>query len=384
MLRGKRYIHELADWPRFVWDSEALAEPVAEVRYAQGRHLGRLNGLGLDLLSASSLAVAVEDAMKSSAIEGERLVGDEVRSSVARRLGIEVAGLPEPSRQADGVVEMLLDATRRHDVPLTAERLFEWHSALFPMGHGGMRAVTVGGWRTDATGAMQVVSGPIGRERVHFQAPAAGRLEDEMSRFLGWFETASMDPVLKAGVAHLWFVTIHPFDDGNGRIGRAIADLALARGDAARDRSFSLSSAIEAARNSYYDELQRAQRGDLDITRWLRWFIERIGAAIEGAESLLDGILHKAWIWNRLAELPVHERQRLVLNRLLDGFEGHLTSSKYAKLAKCSTDTALRDIRDLVAWGVLIRNDAGGRSTSYRAARQNDGGSPPSVTQPAG
>jgi Fic family protein len=384
MLRGKRYIHELADWPRFVWDSEALAEPVAEVRYAQGRHLGRLHGLGLDLLSASSLAVAVEDAMKSSAIEGERLVGDEVRSSVARRLGIEVAGLPEPSRQADGVVEMLLDATRRHDVPLTAERLFEWHSALFPMGHGGMRAVTVSGWRTDATGAMQVVSGPIGRERVHFQAPAAGRLEDEMSRFLGWFETASMDPVLKAGVAHLWFVTIHPFDDGNGRIGRAIADLAIARGDAARDRSFSLSSAIEAARNSYYDELQRAQRGDLDITRWLRWFIERIGAAIEGAESLLDGILHKAWIWNRLAERPVHERQRLVLNRLLDGFEGHLTSSKYAKLAKCSTDTALRDIRDLVAWGVLIRNDAGGRSTSYRAARQNDGGSAGSITKPAG
>ena len=384
MLRGKRYIHELADWPRFVWDSDALAEPVAEVRYAQGRHLGRLHGLGLDLLTASSLAVAVEDVLKSSAIEGERLVGDEVRSSVARRLGIEVAGLPEPSRQADGVVEMLLDATRRHDVPLTAERLFEWHSALFPMGRSGMGAVTVGGWRTDATGAMQVVSGPIGRERVHFQAPAAGRLEDEMSRFLGWFETASMDPVLKAGVAHLWFVTIHPFDDGNGRIGRAIADLALARGDAARDRSFSLSSAIEAARNSYYDELERAQRGDLDITRWLRWFIERIGAAIEGAESLLDGILHKAWIWNRLAERPVHERQRLVMNRLLDGFEGHLTSSKYAKLAKCSTDTALRDIRDLVAWGVLIRNDAGGRSTSYRAARQNDGGSPPSVTQPAG
>ncbi|MFM1831720.1 MAG: hypothetical protein RLZZ461_36 [Planctomycetota bacterium] len=384
MLRGKRYIHELADWPRFVWDSEALAEPVAEVRYAQGRHLGRLHGLGLDLLSASSLAVAVEDALKSSAIEGERLVGDEVRSSVARRLGIEVAGLPEPSRQADGVVEMLLDATRRHDVPLTAERLFEWHSALFPMGHGGMRAVTVGGWRTDATGAMQVVSGPIGRERVHFQAPAAGRLEDEMSRFLGWFETASMDPVLKAGVAHLWFVTIHPFDDGNGRIGRAIADLALARGDAARDRSFSLSSAIEAARNSYYDELERAQRGDLDITRWLRWFIERIGAAIEGAESLLDGILHKAWIWNRLAERPVHERQRLVMNRLLDGFEGHLTSSKYAKLAKCSTDTALRDIRDLVAWGVLIRNDAGGRSTSYRAARQHDDGSARGITNPSG
>ena len=382
MLRGKRYIHELADWPRFVWDSEALAEPIAEVRYAQGRHLGRLHGLGLDLLSASSLAVAVEDALKSSAIEGERLVGDEVRSSVARRLGIEVAGLPEPSRQADGVVEMLLDATRRHDVPLTAERLFEWHAALFPTPRSGTRLVTVGGWRTDSTGAMQVVSGPIGRERVHFQAPAAERLEDEMSRFLGWFETASMDPVLKAGVAHLWFVTIHPFDDGNGRIGRAIADLALARGDAARDRSFSLSSAIEAARNSYYDELERAQRGDLDITRWLRWFIERIGAAIEGAESLLDGILHKAWIWNRLAERPVHERQRLVMNRLLDGFEGHLTSSKYAKLAKCSTDTALRDIRDLVAWGVLIRNDAGGRSTSYRVARQHDDESKPPTTQP--
>jgi Fic family protein len=368
MLRGKRYIHELASWPRFAWNAEVLAEPLAKVRYAQGRHLGRLQGLGLDLQSASSLAVAVEDAMKSSAIEGERLVGDEVRSSVARRLGIEVAGLPEPSRVTDGVVEMLLDATRRHDEPLTPDRLWAWHAALFPTARVGMQTITVGGWRTDATGPMQVVSGPIGRERVHFQAPDASRLDAEMTRFLAWFEATSMDSVLQAGIAHLWFVTIHPFDDGNGRIGRAIADLVLARGDHSRDRSFSLSSAIEADRNSYYEHLERAQRGDLEVTPWLQWFIERIASAITGAERLLDTILRKASVWNRLAIRPVHARQRKVVNRLLDGFEGHLTTSKYARIAKCSNDTALRDIRQLVEWGILVKNDAGGRSTNYRVA----------------
>ena len=374
MLPRTRFIHERDDWrrpdgPAFTWDSEALAEPLAAVRYAQGRHLGRLQSLGLDLQSASSLAIVAEDAVSSSAIEGEHLDTDEVRSSVARRLGLETAGLPVPSRPVDGVVEMLLDATVAHDEPLTAARLFAWHAALFPTGRSGMHGITVGGWRTDATGRMQVVSGAIGRERVHFEAPEAARLDIEMARFLDWFEVASMDPVLKAGVAHLWFVTLHPFDDGNGRIGRAIADLALARGDGVRDRSFSLSSAIGREQKSYYTHLESSQRGGLDITNWLVWFVDRVGAAVLGVEELLDGVLVAARVWRLLQPRPVNDRQRRVVTRLLDGFEGHLTSGKYAKLAKCSTDTALRDIRQLVEWGVLARNDAGGRSTSYRVAR---------------
>jgi len=307
--------------------------------------------------------------VKSSAIEGEHLNPKEVRSSIARKLGLDVAGLPEPGREVEGVVAMMLDATRNFGEPLTAERIFGWHAALFPTGRSGMTRITVGGWRTGEAGPMQVVSGPIGRERVHFQAPDAVRVGDEMSRFLEWFESPqAIDPVLKAGVAHFWFVTIHPLDDGNGRIARAIADMVLSRADGTKDRFYSLSSGIEAQRKEYYQRLEAAQRGSLDITAWLAWFLSCFDRTIEDADASLGSVLHKARLWQRINTRPVNERQRKVINRMLDDFQGHLNTSKYAKLVRCSKDTALRDIRELLERGIVVKNSAGGRSTSYRLA----------------
>lgn len=297
----------------------------------------------------------------------------EVRSSIARRLGLDAAGLPKAGRDVEGVVEMMLDATRNYGPALTAERLCDWHAALFPTGRSGMSRITVGAWRPSGSGPMQVVSGPYGRERVHFEAPEPERLPAEMARFLDWFNGPSLlDPVLKAGVAHFWFVTVHPFEDGNGRIARAIADLALARADGTKERFYSMSAQIEAERKEYYFQLEAAQRGDLDITRWLAWFLACLGRAIDGADEALGAVLHKAELWRRINASPVNERQRLIINRLLDGFQGHLTSSKYAKLAKCSADTALRDIRELLERGILLQNPGAGRSTSYRLAAPED------------
>ncbi len=361
------YIHERSDWPDFRWDDRTLSPVLAELRHRQGRHLGRMQALGFDLRTEAVLRVLTDDIVKTTAIEGERLDPNEVRSSVARRLGLDVGGLVPASRDVEGLVEMMLDATRHHDRKLTAERLFDWHAALFPAGRSGMRRITVGAWRPKEADPMQVVSGPVGREIVHFEAPCADRLEDEMARFLVWFEdSARIDPVLKAGIAHFWFVTIHPFEDGNGRIARAIADMMLARADGSSERFYSMSSQIEAERKDYYAQLEKGQRGDLDLTEWLVWFLGCLDRALDRAERSLTAVLYKAELWERANRHPVNERQRLVLNRMLDGFRGHMNTSKYAKIAKCSTDTALRDIRDLLEWGVLVRNPGGGRSTSYR------------------
>ena len=364
------YIHELTGWPEFTWDSHALAGALAAVRHKQGKHLGRMEALGFDLRSEASLSALTDEVVKSSAIEGEHLNPEEVRSSIARKLGLDVAGLPEPGRGVEGVVEMMLDATRRFDQPLTAERLYGWHAALFPTGRSGISRITVGAWRT---ASMQVVSGPIGKESVHFQAPDAVRVGDETNRFLEWFESPpALDPVLKAGVAHLWFVTIHPFDDGNGRIARAIAEMALSQADGTQDRFYSMSSGIEAQRKEYYRQLEATQRGSLDITAWLAWFLGCLDRTIEGAESSLGAVLQKAKLWQRINPRPVNDRQRKVINRMLDDFQGHLTTSKYAKLAKCSNDTALRDIRGLLERGIIVKNPGGGRSTSYRLAAPDE------------
>lgn len=362
-----KYIHLEPDWPALRWATDELAVLIAETRHAQGRLLGRMEALGLQLCSEADLAVMTDEVVKSSAIEGEILDMQQVRSSLARRLGIDVGGAVPSPRAVDGIVEMMLDATRNFAQPLTPERLFGWHAALFPTGRSGMRKITVGAWRPAEAGPMQVVSGPIGRERVHFEAPDARRLAVEMDAFLEWFNASSaIDPVVKAGVAHFRFVTIHPFEDGNGRIARAIADMALARADGRPERFYSMSSQIEVERRTYYEVLEASQKGGLDITPWLKWFLECLGRALTRAEATLAAVLRKAHVWQRIGTAPVNERQRKVINRLLDGFEGKLTTSKYAKLTACSNDTALRDIQALVAQGVLARNEGGGRSVSYR------------------
>lgn len=363
------YIHEFRDWPRFNWNREQLAESLAAVRHRQGRLIGHMEALGFNLRQEAILQTLTADVLKSSEIEGEKLDAEQVRSSIARRLGMDIGALKPTDRNVEGIVEMMLDATRHYDQPLTAERLFSWHASLFPTGYSGMTKIRAGAWRDDSTGSMEVVSGPVGKERVHFQAPPALRLDGEMKIFLEWFNAnADIDPVLKAAVAHLWFVTIHPFDDGNGRIARAIADMALARSDNSPQRFYSMSAQIQSERGAYYDILEETQKGTLDITSWMEWFLGCLGRAIDSTETTLGGVLTKARFWESMQGVALNERQRLMLNRLLDGFEGKLTTSKYAKLTKCSQDTALRDILPLVECGILVRNPKGGRSTSYALA----------------
>ena len=361
-----KYIHDLDNWPHFIWSTEAISGQLASVRHRQGRLIGRMEALGFDLRAEAVLQTLTEDVVKSSEIEGEQLDKEQVRSSIARRLGLDIGALAPVDRDVEGVVEMMLDATQNYLKPLTAERLFDWHASLFPTARSGMTRITVGAWRISASGPMQVVSGPVGRERVHFEAPEAERLPHEIHAFLEWFEgEEALDPVLKAAIAHLWFVTIHPFEDGNGRIARAIADMALARSEASPQRFYSMSAQIRVDRKDYYAILERTQKSDLDITPWLEWFLGCLDRAIEGAEQILANVLRKARFWESIADQKFNERQRNVLNRLLDGFEGKLTSSKWAKLSKTSPDTALRDINDLVARGILIRDEGGGRSTGY-------------------
>ena len=361
------YIHERADWPRLHWRSEALAHALADVRHRQGRLLGGMETLGFDLRREAVLGTLVEDVVKSSDIEGEKLDAAEVRSSIARRLGMDAGGVRPTDRDVEGVVEMMLDATRRYDQPLTAARLFDWHASLFPTSRSGMRRIAVGRWRDAQVDPMQVVSGPIGRERVHFEAPSAARVDAEMRAFLHWFEApAEADPVLRAGLAHLWFVTVHPFEDGNGRIARAVADMALARSEDSSQRFYSMSAQTRAERGDYYDALERTQRGTTDVTDWMTWFLACLGRSIDAAGTALAAVLAKARFWEGAGGIALNERQRRVLNRVLDGFEGRLTTSKWAKLAKCSQDTALRDIMALVDHGLLARNPGGGRNTSYR------------------
>jgi Fic family protein len=360
------YIWGQKKWPDLTWDSGRLAALLGQVSREQGRLIGRMQDLGFELRREAQLSTLTEDVVRSSEIEGERLDRDQVRSSVARRLGIDVGGLTGADRDVEGVVEMMLDATLNYAQPLTADRLFGWHAALFPTGRSGLHKITVGNWRNDSGGPMQVVSGPIGRQKVHYQAPPAVRVRGEMKRFLSWFEApGDTAPLFIAGLAHLWFVTIHPFDDGNGRIARAIADMALARSEGSTQRFFSMSAQIRRERSDYYTMLERTQKGGLDVTPWLQWFLSCLERAIEGSRDTLTAVLTKARFWERFAQQSLSARQVKVLNRLLDGFEGKLTTSKWAKLTKCSQDTAYRDILDLVERGALRKDAGGGRSTSY-------------------
>ena len=365
------WIHEHQDWPNFTWNAELLTSKLANIRHQQGKLLGRMTGMGFDIQLEASLNMLTNDVVKSSAIEGENLDPQEVRSSIARRLGLDIGCLIPAKRNVEGIVQMMLDSTQRFSEPLTKERLFDWHAALFPTGRSDMSWIIVGNWRT---ATMQVVSGPFGREKVHFEAPPAQELEKEMQAFLKWFNNeTNIDPVIKAGIAHLWFVTIHPFDDGNGRIARAIGDMALARADGIQHRFYSLSSQIETERKHYYDHLERQQHYTPDITTWLTWFLDCLGRAITSSETTLSNVLFKSQLWDSLNKKPVNERQRLIINHMLeDNFEGFMNTSKYAKMAKCSDDTALRDIQDLKSRDVFIQNPGKGRSTSYRLPDRED------------
>jgi Fic family protein len=360
------YIHEQPNWPELRWDAAKLAGPLAEVRHLQGRLIGRMQSLGFPLREEAALQTLTQDVVKTSEIEGENLDTQQVRSSIARRMGVDVGGLPTLDRNVEGIVEVMFDATNGYELPLTAERLFGWHAALFPTGRSGRQRITVGAWRKDTNGPMQVISGPYGRETVHFEAPGHERLEVEMARFLDWFNTPSpTDPVIQSALAHFWFVTLHPFEDGNGRIARAIADSVLAWSERSPQRFYSMSSQIQQERKAYYDVLERSQKGSLDVTVWIEWFLGCLQRAILASEGTLQAILTKARFWETHSDKPINSRQRLLLNRLLDGFEGKLTTSKWALIAKCSQDSALRDIGDLVERGILVRQEAGGRSTSY-------------------
>ncbi len=360
------YIYEQPEWPDFRWDSEQLLKPLSEVRLAQGKLLGQMQMLGFSLKNEAFLQTLTQDILKTSEIEGERLDQDQVRSSVARRLGIDVAGLPASNRHIDGIVEMMLDATGKYSEPLNAERLFGWHGAMFPTGRSGLSKINVAQWRDDDDGPMQVVSGAYGKEKIHYQAPDAKLIDSGMTAFFEWFNQKSdMDLLLKAGMAHLWFVTIHPFDDGNGRIARAIADMVLARSENSPQRFYSMSAQIQQERKTYYDLLEKTQKGDLDITPWLLWFLNCLLKAIEGAETDLNTVINKARFWEQSSTITFNERQRKVVNQLLDGFEGKLTTSKWAKLTNCSQDSAYRDILDLMDKSILVKNPEGGRSTNY-------------------
>ncbi len=357
------YIHELETWPNFSWDSERISSLLIEVRHQQGRLIGGMESIGFQYREEVVLATLTQDVVKSSEIEGEILDPSLVHSSVARRLGVEVAAIHPVDRNVEGVVAMMLDATQKFDQSVTKKRLFSWHSSLFPKGRLDFAKIRVGAWRTNS---VQVISGSMGRETVHFEGPAAARVDDEMGHFLDWLNSeTTMDLVVKAAIAHLWFVTIHPFDDGNGRIGRAIGDLMLARSENSAHRFYSLSTQIQVERKGYYAILEKMQKGNLEITPWIEWFLHCLIRAIERASSTLEAIMKKSRVWESLARVTVNERQKKLINRLLDGFEGKLTSSKWAIIAKCSQDTAYRDILDLMDKGVLVKGEEKGRNTSY-------------------
>ena len=367
------YIWQSSDWPSLRFDWAALAEPLSEVSRAQGRLMGRLADVGMTLRDQASLVALTDDVVKTSEIEGEALNVASVRSSIARRLGVDIGALAPIDRHVEGVVEMVLDATANNQAAVGPDRLFGWHAALFPTGYAGLSKINVGSWRDDANGAMQVVSGAIGRQRVHFEAPPAAGLAAEMARFLDWVNApANVPPLVKAGLGHLWLVTLHPFDDGNGRIARALGDLLLARADGSPQRFYSLSAQIQRERKAYYDILEQTQKATLDVTAWLLWFFDALHRAVEQAHSTLDAVLCKARYWQQWSTLSLNERQVKLLNKLLDGFDGKLTNQKWATLAKCSPDTALRDLNDLLQRGVLRKTAGGGRSTGYELNELQD------------
>ena len=362
----KEYIYQHQEWPNFIWSNDEIVNLLSDVRNLQGRLMGKMDSLGFEIRNEALLSTLTLDVLKTSEIEGEILNPDQIRSSIARRLGIELSGSVESDRNVDGVVEMMLDATKNCFSPVTAERLFEWHASLFPTGRSGMQKITVGEFRKDKKGPMQVISGAIGKEKIHFQAPDSSFIEEEMNLFLNWLQfNSEIDLVIKAAIAHLWFITIHPFEDGNGRIARALTDMLLAQSDNSNQRFYSMSSQIRIERKEYYLTLERTQRGSLDITEWLKWFLKCLKNSIESTDSVLAGVFFKANFWTKHSKTLINERQKKLLNKLIDGFEGKLTSSKWAKIAKCSRDTAIRDINDLMEKNILEKEAAGGRSTSY-------------------
>ncbi|MFN3800050.1 Fic family protein [Belliella pelovolcani] len=364
------YIHQNPNWPSLHWKNEEIINLLSQARNLQGRLTGKMESLGFDLRNEAMLDTLTLDVLKSSEIEGEYLNPDQVRSSIARKLGLEIAGSVESDRHVDGVVEMMVDATRNCFQPLTKDRLFDWHAALFPTGRSGMYKITVADWRKDSTGPMQVVSGALGKEKVHFQAPYVELVEKEMRQFLDWFSSNNeIDLVLKAAIAHLWFVTIHPFEDGNGRITRALTDMLLAQSDKSNQRFYSMSAQIRIERNAYYEILEKTQKGNLDITAWIQWFLNCLINALQATEATLVKVLFKADFWAKHSKTLLNERQSKILNMLMDEFEGNLTSSKWAKIAKCSKDTAVRDINDLIDKDILQKEPAGGRSTNYELRR---------------
>lgn len=366
MRRINNYIHQLKDWPNFIWSHEALHFTLSKLRHLQGKLTGKMEVLGFALREEAMLETLTMDVIKSTEIEGEILNAEQVRSSIARRLSMDISGLIPSDRNVEGVVEMMLNATQQYKQKLSAERLFGWHASLFPTGRSGMYKIVTGKWRNDSTGPMQVVSGAMGKETVHYQAPDAALLNKEMKAFINWFnKEEKIDPVIKAAIAHLWFITIHPFDDGNGRIARAIADMQLARADASPQRFYSMSAQIRKQRNAYYNILEKTQKGNLDITEWLQWFLDCLHAALTATDQTLAKVLNKAQFWKQHATAHLNNRQRLMINKMLDGFDCKLTSSKWAKITKCSADTALRDIQDLINKSILRKEQAGGRSTNY-------------------
>jgi len=365
-MKTIRYIHQHRSWPNFIWDGDALLSLIGLVRSRQGKLIGQMESIGFNLKSEATLETLTTETVKSSEIEGEILNPEQVRSSIARRLGLDIPGLVTSDRYIDGIVEMMLDATQKYNKPLSAERLFNWHSALFPTGRSGIHKIIAGNWRNDKTGPMQVVSGIYGKEKVHFQAPDASRLREEMANFIKWFNKKDgIDPVLRAGIAHLWFITLHPFDDGNGRIARAITDMQLSKADESSQRFYSMSAQIRMERKKYYDILEKTQKGNLDITEWLKWFLKCLMDSINLSSKILEKVLFKAKFWEMHSTTILNNRQILLLNKILDGFEGKLTTSKWAKIAKCSADTALRDIQYLTEKKILSKESSGGRSTSY-------------------
>lgn len=361
------YIYQKEGWPDFKWDNEKLFSLLGEVRNLQGKLVGKMESLGFDLRNEATLETLTLDVLKSTEIEGEILNPEQVRSSLARRLGMDISGLIPSDRDVEGVVEMMLDATQNYNKPLTKERLFDWHAALFPTGKRGMYKIIVGNWRDDTKGPMQVVSGAMGKEKVHYQAPEASEVEKEMDRFIEWFNSdTKLDPVIKAGVAHVWFVTIHPFEDGNGRVTRALTDMLLAKSDGISQRFYSMSAQISIERKLYYEVLEKSQKGTVEITGWLEWFLQCLHNTLHSSNQVLRKVIYKHKFWNLHAAKLQNVRQKLLLNKLLDGFNGKLTTSKWAKLAKCSTDTALRDIQDLLRKEILVKEIGGGRNTSYK------------------
>ena len=361
------YIYQNANWPNFIWDNKSLLIPISKVRNLQGKLIGKMEAIGFSLREEAMLETLTLDVLKSNEIEGDILNPNQVRSSIARRLGMNISGLIPSDRYVDGVVEMMLDATQKYKQSLTKERLYNWHAALFPTGRTGIHKITVANWRKDENGPMQVVSGPIGKEKVHYQAPPAKLVDNEISSFLEWFNSeTAIEPVIKSGLAHLWFVTIHPFDDGNGRIARAIADMQLARADMTNQRFYSMSAHIERQKKKYYDILEKTQKGSMNITGWLQWYCGCLNRALETTDETLINVLNKAKFWEKHSATIINERQKLMINKLLDNFFGKLNTSKWAKITKCSQDTALRDIQDLIEKGILIKESGGGRSTSYK------------------